>query len=804
MNKYECEIILDSIVQEERITCFRVTYPRIVHSEFLRHRMASYCLSGDNDLYFIQPNGVLKKYNLKDFHDKWHYGVLNSSYKKRQKWSESLSQIDINKYYIPKELKNIGFRNIQNLYVSSNLKSVGFKEERRILGKDIHDWVNGVSSYMQPIKDRLKKMNLRCYDFDSQEFTTTHIKDIWISGKKDIFEVVLKDGKSIKITSDHPLYFKDFGWSNIKDVFDIQLKDTRVIRKNVKVEIATNGEKDLYKNKDWLILQKNTGKTITEIAKDLAISRKKVEAFTYKYRISFSKKVNILNENLQYKDKNYLQKMKDDGYSNGAIAKLCNTTEDRIKKQIKKYKIKTLSRIVKTLRPIPWNKGKTYTHSENTKLKLKNIKRRKNIEILNKRQFSDKELRDRIDFLNLIRKRKLEEYNFQCAITGLKGKLELHHIDPCWNNKKLMFNEDNIIVLHKNFHRYLHNNNLELKLLDWINKGNSPKDFLTLNLEKINYKEIFKPTKSKRKTIKYLEIIDIKYLGEEVVYDLEVEHKDHNFVANGIVLHNCSASSRAIPLNRIIEQYFGYIPDNWRKHQSGMQPIEGSNIFTEEEVKEFEEIYKSIMGFSELKARLLHKEGKGLAKEQVNRLLEPYSYITHLVQTTRKGYEHFFDLRTHNTAQYEIRVIAEMMKEQYNKSNPVKRKYHLPFYQNEFLEDTTPDILKYLKVSSARCARTSYYNHEGNTPSLEEDLKLSENLLTDKHLSPFEFPVIDRLKAEEKFSELKWWEFVEEERWWKKIELKEGLPITIRRDLSGNLNNWRVVQFRKILEIMNL
>lgn len=262
----------------------------------------------------------------------------------------------------------------------------------------------------------------------------------------------------------------------------------------------------------------------------------------------------------------------------------------------------------------------------------------------------------------------------------------------------------------------------------------------------------------------------------------------------------CSASSRAIPLNRIIDQYFGYIPDNWRKHQSGMQPIEGNNIFTDEELKDYTDLYKYIMNESEKIAKLLHKEGKGLAKEQVNRLLEPYSYITHLVQTTEKGYKHFFDLRTDKHAQYEIRCIAEMMKDKYNKSYPLKRKYHLPFYQHEFVADSNPDILKYLKVSSARCARTSYYNHEGNMPSLEEDLKLSETLLNDKHLSPFEFPVIDRFEAEEVFTDIKWFEFVEQDRWWKKIELKEGFPITIRKDLSGNLNNWKVVQFRKILE----
>ena len=264
----------------------------------------------------------------------------------------------------------------------------------------------------------------------------------------------------------------------------------------------------------------------------------------------------------------------------------------------------------------------------------------------------------------------------------------------------------------------------------------------------------------------------------------------------------CSSSSRAIPLERLIEQYVGFYPDNWRKHQSGMQPIEGDNLFKKDDITFFNASWGNSKSIAIETARDLHKEG--VAKEQVNRLLEPYSFITHLVQMPESGYKNFFQLRTDSNAQYEIRVIANMMKEMYRASYPLKRKYHFPFYQVDFVADKNPDILKYLKVSSARCARTSYYNHDGNTPTIEEDLKLSETLLNDRHLSPFEFPVIDRFEAENIFPDLKWFEFVEEAKWWKKIELKEGLPITIRKDLSGNLANWKVVQYRKILEMSDI
>lgn len=260
----------------------------------------------------------------------------------------------------------------------------------------------------------------------------------------------------------------------------------------------------------------------------------------------------------------------------------------------------------------------------------------------------------------------------------------------------------------------------------------------------------------------------------------------------------CSASSRAIPLDRMMDQYVGYIPDNWRKHQSGMQPIEG-DVFSENDIREFEEIYKSIMTVSKLKATLLHKSGKGVAKEQVNRLIEPYSYITHLVQMSESSFKHFFELRTDETAQYEIRVIAKMMKEQYLSSIPVNRDFHLPFFEYEKEIDSN-NFYDCAMISSARCARTSYFNHENKKTLPSEDMELADKLLKSKHLSPFEFPVIDRLTAEEVFSNIKWFEFIENDRWWKKIELKEGTPLAIRKDMSGNLNNWRVVQFRKVLE----
>lgn len=261
----------------------------------------------------------------------------------------------------------------------------------------------------------------------------------------------------------------------------------------------------------------------------------------------------------------------------------------------------------------------------------------------------------------------------------------------------------------------------------------------------------------------------------------------------------CSSSSRAVPLNRLIKQYVGFVPDSWRKHQPGMQPIEGENLFTETELVTFNCLYQNVKNASLDTAERLHNGGSGVAKEQVNRLLEPYSYVTHLVQMSSAGYENFFKLRTVSSAQYELRKLALLMKEQYSNSTPVRRTVHLPFYESIKLESSDlqlDQLQKYLSCSSARCARTSYYNHSGKEPTLEEDYSLSEKLVSDQHWSPFEFPVLEQKVARHFFPNLQWYEVLPPER-----TLQNSQNVQVLRDLSGNLGHYSVVQYRKLLEL---
>jgi thymidylate synthase ThyX len=112
----------------------------------------------------------------------------------------------------------------------------------------------------------------------------------------------------------------------------------------------------------------------------------------------------------------------------------------------------------------------------------------------------------------------------------------------------------------------------------------------------------------------------------------------------------------------------------------------------------------------------------GVHKEVVNRLLEPFLFITTLITSTE--WDNFFKQRLAHDAQSEIRLLAEEMCEAIKTSAPAQRWWHRPFSDD-------------IRQSVARCARVSY-NKEGRESTLDEDTALYEKLKADGHWSPFE------------------------------------------------------------------
>ena len=234
----------------------------------------------------------------------------------------------------------------------------------------------------------------------------------------------------------------------------------------------------------------------------------------------------------------------------------------------------------------------------------------------------------------------------------------------------------------------------------------------------------------------------IEYVGEEEVFDISVSSDYHNFLANGITVHNCfsrnASSSRAVPVERTIQNILNdpWVPSDVYKNCKGMQ---GKDIVNEDDYDIFcEEWQDATFKAIEVAHKMIDN---GFHKQHINRILEPFTKIKVIVTATE--WSNFFDLRLSPDADPEIQHLAKAIK---LAMDAVSNTYvyinahggrTLPYVN--FDEMAAIDDLRILTlISAARCARVSYLNHDGSKPDILKDLALAKRLIDSGHMTPFE------------------------------------------------------------------
>lgn len=141
----------------------------------------------------------------------------------------------------------------------------------------------------------------------------------------------------------------------------------------------------------------------------------------------------------------------------------------------------------------------------------------------------------------------------------------------------------------------------------------------------------------------------------------------------------------------------------------------------------------------------LHK--LGVHKSVINRLLEPFQYVTSIITAT--NWQGFWDQRDSKLAQPEIRAAAHAMRVAYEHSTPQRvalGDWHLPYItgddykeasERHYNRDKARQVFK--MISAARCARVSYLTHAGKR-DWNADLDLYTKLIEafPPHWSPLE------------------------------------------------------------------
>jgi hypothetical protein len=221
-----------------------------------------------------------------------------------------------------------------------------------------------------------------------------------------------------------------------------------------------------------------------------------------------------------------------------------------------------------------------------------------------------------------------------------------------------------------------------------------------------------------------------------------------------------ASSSRAIPVERLIQQVIDdpFVPIHWGKNQPGMQAHEETStpVIVFDDAPRFTREGAWLAARDEAVRFARAFAAAGYHKQIVNRLLEPFAHITVLVSSTE--WDNWFALRNHPDAEPHIQLLAQEMLQVLGRSTPRElgpTEWHLPFADGE---STAEEVRKYLrealqrrvsgreltegllKVSAARCARTSYDRHDGSRSVIAEDVALHDKLVVAKpaHASPVE------------------------------------------------------------------
>ena len=158
----------------------------------------------------------------------------------------------------------------------------------------------------------------------------------------------------------------------------------------------------------------------------------------------------------------------------------------------------------------------------------------------------------------------------------------------------------------------------------------------------------------------FVEIESIERFGKEITYDLEVEHPEHNFIANGLVVHNsfdvqsyrfCSGKVIAVADGKTdIETAFYLRPVGEYSDRKGKK------YYYSAEQRE-----KDLQWCLEASRKYKLDLEFGISEEHARGKI-PFDYRQHFVVSFNcRSLLHFLDLRLKKNAQLEIQKLCELM-----------------------------------------------------------------------------------------------------------------------------------------------
>lgn len=477
----------------------------------------------------------------------------------------------------------------------------------RVTGLRYNQYRRYISPYDQKesAKDRsnIHRMRLRSLNVETGIFGVSHITNVMQQGVKPVYKVTLADGKTIKMTDDHKILTED-GWKTLKDAVGLECTKSGLCYMTRPCAIGVNGlpiaGTGYYRNPEWLQEQKELGASVLDMAKLCRCSYHTIRKW-------------LKRHGLQFDQMQFLSGFGDTPWNKGVTGYKLNSrpwSEERLN-AVRRARSGANSNF--------WRGGKlTGRKSMRAKATAMAAKLHKT-------------------------------YGYACQKCGATNELHAHHIIPVAIAPELALAERNLITLCGPCHRLVHASaESEIKFANEY-CGLPP-------IPPQEWKEKRKPQIDGHMRVKYVSVVSVEYIGEEMTYDLSVEGCGNNFVGNGIVVHNCRSETSRRYVDAPPEFF---VPDEWRSRPE--QSIkQGSGVPVDEFTGSMAYRYYDLALDAAQEAYRYLLEA-GIAPEQA-RMVLPQSMMTQWIETgSLYFWANFCRQRLDSHAQAEIREYAEQI-----------------------------------------------------------------------------------------------------------------------------------------------
>jgi thymidylate synthase (FAD) len=258
-------------------------------------------------------------------------------------------------------------------------------------------------------------------------------------------------------------------------------------------------------------------------------------------------------------------------------------------------------------------------------------------------------------------------YDYTCQVCSTRGgRLHAHHIAPVWLEPSRARDLGNLISVCGDCHRSIHASR------------DAEVAFMRRFAGRIGcVDDIDVPTRKGFKlTAHPVRVIAIQYVGHRQTYDLSIEGPWHNFVANGLVVHN-SFNEFSMRYAKATDDFYVPEPEDVRSQvgKPGAYSFEQVDAELAAETREeLETVYREAYAAY---ARLVEK---GVARELARSVIPVGAYTQFYWTVNARALMNFVSLRNAEFAQLEIRRYAEAVETFFAQKMPVT---HTAFVAND-------------------------------------------------------------------------------------------------------------------------